>query len=85
MLRIANLRHRSLVEAEFRIMLTRDEATLEDPSYRRFYSLKLDFDRLIVFPAALTCRGAHDARRGRTRAPVRSAARRRRRRRTSSR
>lgn len=56
MLRIANLRHHSLVEAEFRIMLTRDEPILEDESYRHFYTLKLAFDRLIVFPAALTLR-----------------------------
>ena len=56
MLRIANLRHHSLVEAEFRIMLTRDEPILEDESFRHFYTLKLAFDRLIVFPAALTLR-----------------------------
>src|SRR6266550_139494 len=56
MLRIANLRHHSLVEAEFRIMLTRDEPILEDKSFRHFYTLKLAFDRLIVFPAALTLR-----------------------------
>lgn len=56
MLRVANLRHHSMVEAEFRIMFTRDEPILEGDTFRRFYSLKLDFDRLIVFPAALTLR-----------------------------
>ncbi|HEY2802051.1 MAG TPA: ion channel [Chthoniobacterales bacterium] len=55
-LRIANLRHHSVVEAEFRIMFMRDEATLEDDSFRKFYTLKLAFDRLIVFPTALTLR-----------------------------
>ena len=56
MLRIANLRHHSMVEAEFRVMFMRDEPILEDESYRHFYALKLAFDRLIVFPAALTLR-----------------------------
>jgi Inward rectifier potassium channel. len=56
MLRIANLRHHSMVEAEFRIMFLRDEPIAEGGSFRRFYSLKLDFDRLIVFPAAITLR-----------------------------
>ena len=45
-----------MVEAEFRIMFMRDEPILEDDSFRHFYSLKLEFDRLIVFPAALTLR-----------------------------
>ena len=56
MLRVANLRHHSMVEAEFKIMFMRDERIREDDSFRRFYSLKLEFDRLIVFPAALTLR-----------------------------
>jgi inward rectifier potassium channel len=56
MLRVANLRHHAMVEAEFRVMLIRGEATKEDPDVRRFYPLKLDFDRLIAFPAALTIR-----------------------------
>jgi inward rectifier potassium channel len=56
MLRIANLRHHAMAEAEFRVMLIRTEATKEDPDVRRFYTLKLDFDRLIAFPAALTIR-----------------------------
>jgi inward rectifier potassium channel len=56
MLRVANLRHHSMVEAEFRVIFTRDEPTLEGDNFRRFYPLKLDFDRLIIFPAALTLR-----------------------------
>ncbi len=60
MLRIANLRHHSMVEAEFRVMFMRDEPILEDESYRHFYALKLAFDRLIVFPAALTLRHVID-------------------------
>ena len=50
------MRHHSMVEAEFRIMFLRDEPIVEGGTLRRFYSLKLDFDRLIVFPAALTLR-----------------------------
>ena len=60
MLRVANLRHHSMVEAEFRIMFTRNEPILEDDSFRHFYMLKLDFDRLITFPAALTLRHTID-------------------------
>ncbi|MBV8813310.1 MAG: ATP-sensitive inward rectifier potassium channel 10 [Verrucomicrobia bacterium] len=56
MLRVANLRHHAMVEAEFRVMLIRNESTREDPEVRRFYPLKLDFDRLLAFPAALTIR-----------------------------
>ena len=56
MLRVANLRHHAMVEAEFRVMLIRGEATKEDPDVRRFHPLKLHFDRLIAFPAALTIR-----------------------------
>jgi inward rectifier potassium channel len=60
MLRIANLRQRSLVEAEFRIMFSRNQEIMEDDSYRYFYALKLDFERMIVFPAALTLRHTID-------------------------
>ncbi len=56
MLRVANLRHQAMAEAEFRIMLIRDEWIREGEIMRRFYSLKLQFDRLIAFPAALTIR-----------------------------
>jgi inward rectifier potassium channel len=54
MLRVANLRHYSMAEAEFRIMFMRDEQISEGGTFRRFYSLKLHFDRLITFPVALT-------------------------------
>lgn len=60
MLRVANLRHHSMVEAEFRIMFMRDEAILEDDRFRHFYMLKLEFDRLINFPTALTLRHVID-------------------------
>lgn len=61
MMRVANLRHRSMVEADFRIVFTRDETTLEGEIVRRFYPLKLDVDHAIVFPAALTLRHIIDA------------------------
>jgi inward rectifier potassium channel len=56
MLRVANLRHQAMAEAEFRLMLLRTEVTKEEPDVRRFYPLKLEFDRLIAFPVALTLR-----------------------------
>lgn len=62
MLRVANLRHHSMVEAEFRLMLHRDEPVQEGEVVRRFYALKLHFDRLIMFPAALTLRHTIDER-----------------------
>jgi inward rectifier potassium channel len=60
MLRVGNLRAQSMVEAEFRIMFMRDEAIAEGDSFRHFYDLKLHFDRLISFPAALTLRHTID-------------------------
>jgi inward rectifier potassium channel len=61
MLRVGNLRQSALANAEFRIMFARDEPILEDPAgFRHFYSLKLAFDRLIAFPAALTLRHTID-------------------------
>jgi inward rectifier potassium channel len=57
MLRIGNLRQSSLVEVQFKIMFSRDEPIVEgDDRFRHFYNLKLAFDRLITFPAALTLR-----------------------------
>jgi inward rectifier potassium channel len=56
MLRVANLRHQSMVEAEFRLMLLRNEPILEGDYARRFYPLKLTVERLIMFPVALTLR-----------------------------
>ena len=60
MLRIGNLHHRSMVEAEFRIVFNRDEPLLEGGDFRYFYNLKLQFDRLPLFPAALTLRHVID-------------------------
>jgi len=60
MLRIGNLRQRNLVEAEFRILFNRDEPLLEGGDFRHFYNLKLQFDRLPSFPAALTLRHVID-------------------------
>jgi inward rectifier potassium channel len=56
MFRVANLRDQAMAEAEFRLMLIRDEPTVEGPSFRRFYQLPLQFDRLILFPAIITIR-----------------------------
>jgi inward rectifier potassium channel len=56
MLRVGNLRQQSMVEVEFRIMFTRDEPILEGDNFRHFYNLKLAFDRLSAWPAALTLR-----------------------------
>lgn len=60
MLRIGNLRHRSMIEAEFRIIFNRDEPLQEGGDFRYFYNLKLQFDRLPAFPAALTLRHVID-------------------------
>jgi inward rectifier potassium channel len=56
MMRVANLRHHAMAEAEFRMMLIRSETIQEGESVRRFYPLALQFDRLITFPVALTIR-----------------------------
>jgi inward rectifier potassium channel len=56
MFRAANLREQAMAEAEFRLMLMRDEPTREGEPFRRFYPLKLQFDRLISFPAIITIR-----------------------------
>ena len=56
MLRVANQRHTAMAEAEFRVMLFRNEPTKEEASVRRFYPLKLQFDRMIAFPVVLTLR-----------------------------
>src|SRR5437870_7166130 len=62
MVRIGNENHHSMVEAEFRIMFSRDEPLLEGGDFRYFYALKLHFDHLTVFPAALTLRHEIDDR-----------------------
>ena len=60
MVRIGNENHHSMVEAKFRIMFSRDEPLLEGGKFQYFYILKLQFDRLAVFPAALTLRHTID-------------------------
>jgi inward rectifier potassium channel len=60
MLRVANLRHYGMAEAEFKIMFMRDEQIKEGETFRRFYSLKLHFDHIITFPVALTLRHTID-------------------------
>jgi inward rectifier potassium channel len=56
MVRVGNENHHSMVEAKFRIMFSRDEQLAEGGDFRYFYDLKLHFDQLTVFPAALTLR-----------------------------
>jgi inward rectifier potassium channel len=56
MFRVANLRHQAMAEAEFRLMLISLEMVKEGEPMRRFYPLRLQFDRLITFPVALTIR-----------------------------
>jgi len=56
MIRVANLRHQAMVEPEFRMILLRNTITTEGEEVRRFRSLKLEFDRLVAFPAVLTVR-----------------------------
>ncbi len=61
MFRVANLRHTSMVDAEFRLMFSRDEKVLEGEELRRFYALKVYPERMARFPAALTIRHTIDA------------------------
>ncbi len=56
MLRVGNVRQQSMVEVEFRITFSRDEPIAEGDNFRHFYNLKLAFDRLSAWPAALTLR-----------------------------
>src|SRR5438046_7868068 len=60
MVRIGNENQHSMVEAEFRIMFSRDEPLLEGGDFGYFYVLKLHFDRLTVFRAALSLRPTID-------------------------
>jgi len=60
MYRVANLRHTSMAEAEFRLLYSRDERVLEGDEVRRFHELKVYPDRMITFPAALTIRHTID-------------------------
>jgi inward rectifier potassium channel len=60
MVRLANLRNHAMVEAEFRLLFMRTEFTKEGDDIRCFYPLKLQFEHLINFPAALTVRHVID-------------------------
>jgi inward rectifier potassium channel len=60
MFRVANLRHTSMAEAEFRMLYSRDERVAEGEDIRRFYELKVYPERMISFPAALTIRHTID-------------------------
>jgi inward rectifier potassium channel len=60
MFRVANLRHTSMAEAEFRLLYSRDERVAEGEEIRRFYELKVYPDRMISFPAALIIRHTID-------------------------
>ena len=60
MVRLINLRHHAMVEAKFRLLFMRSELTKEGEDVRRFYPLRLQFDHLISFPAALTLRHVID-------------------------
>lgn len=56
MVRVANLRHQAMIEADFRMVLIRTSVTVEGEEIRRFFPLKLSFDHLIAFPVVLTLR-----------------------------
>jgi inward rectifier potassium channel len=60
MFRVANLRHTSMAEAEFRLLYSRDERVAEGEEIRRFYQLKVYPDRMVSFPAALIIRHTID-------------------------
>ena len=60
MFRVANLRHTSMAEAEFRLLYSRDERVKEGEDIRRFYDLKVYPARMISFPAALIIRHTID-------------------------
>jgi inward rectifier potassium channel len=60
MFRVANLRHTSMVDAQFSLLLSRDERVLEGEEIRRFYPLKVYPEKMPRFPAALTIRHTID-------------------------
>lgn len=60
MYRVANLRHTTMAEAEFRLLYSRDERVAEGDDIRRFYELKVYPERMISFPAALIIRHTID-------------------------
>jgi inward rectifier potassium channel len=60
MFRVANLRHTTMAEAEFRLLYSRDERVAEGEDIRRFYELKVYPRSMISFPAALIIRHTID-------------------------
>lgn len=60
MFRVANLRHTSMVDAQFSLLLSRDECVIEGEEIRRFYPLKVYPEKMPRFPAALTIRHTID-------------------------
>lgn len=60
MLRVANLRHTSMVDAHFRLSYSRHELFPEGEEIRRFYPLTVSPEHMIRFPAALTIRHTID-------------------------
>jgi len=56
MMRIANQRHRPMIDARFRMMMVRTETTAEGDDIARFHELTLMHDKIIAFPAAMTIR-----------------------------
>ncbi len=60
MFRLANMRHTSMVNAQFRLTFSRDEKVVENEEIRRFYALKVYPKRMARFPAALTIRHTID-------------------------
>lgn len=60
MFRVANLRHTTMVEARFRLLLSRDEEIKEGDIIRRFHLLRVYPEHMITFPAALTIRHTID-------------------------
>lgn len=60
MMRIANLRHQALAQADFRMVLIRNEIVEEGEEWRHFYPLTLHVHHVIMFPVALTIRHTID-------------------------
>jgi inward rectifier potassium channel len=60
MFRVANLRHTSMADAEFRMIYSRDERVKEGEDIRRFHELKVYPERMISFPAAMIIRHTID-------------------------
>lgn len=55
-IRIANQRRQPLAEAKFRVMLVRNEQTVEGEGFRCFHELPLQTQNVILFPVTMTLR-----------------------------